>query len=98
MPLTYTTAKSTLDEIANEITQAQRRMERARIQLAQAEASLSAMATKYGDFVSELDTEATAQGTPLWDRARDEKDAMVADFNSLQARAAALLTAYDSVS
>ncbi len=97
MALTYTTTKSTLDEIANAIRTAESRLERARVQLATAEASLSAMATTYGDFVNELDTEATAQNNALWDNAKAEKDAMVADFNALQTRAADLLAAYDAV-
>lgn len=97
MALTYTTAKSTLDEIANAIRTAEGRLERARTQLATAEASLSAMATTYGDFVTELDAEATAQNNALWDNAKAEKDAMVSDFNALQTRAADLLAAYDAV-
>ncbi len=97
MALTYTTAKSTLDEIADRITEAQRRLDRAREQLVQAEASLSAMSAAYGDFVTELDTEAAAQNNALWDGAKAEKDAMVTDFNALQTRAADLLAAYDAV-
>lgn len=97
MALTYTTTKSTLDEIADKIAEAQRRLDRAREQLAQAEASLSAMSTTYGAFVTELDAEALTQNDALWNQAKAEKDAMVADFNALQTRAADLLAAYDAV-
>ncbi len=97
MALTYTTTKSTLDEIADKITHAQRRIARAREQLVAAEAELTAMGADYGTFVQDLDAEATAQNNALWDSAKAEKDAMVADFNDLQTRAADLLAAYDSV-
>ncbi len=97
MALTYTTTKSTLDEIANAIRTAENRLERARVQLETAEASLAAMPTKYGDFVTELDAEALAQANDLWDQAKAQKDAMVADFNALRTRAEDLLAAYDSV-
>ncbi len=97
MALTYTEAKSTLDAIANEITQAQNRMERARAQLAAAETTLAGLGSKYGPFVSELDAEAAAQANALWDQALAEKNAMVADFNALRTRAADLLAAYDAV-
>lgn len=97
MAITYTEAKSTLDAIAIEITSAQRRLERAREQLASAESELTAMSTKYATFVADLNAEALAQNNALWDQAKAEKDAMVADFNALEARATALLAAYDAV-
>lgn len=97
MALTYTTTKSTLDEIANAIRTAESRMARARVQLAQAEATLAGLPAEYGEFVTELNDEAAAQDTALWLQAKAQKDAMVGDFNALQARAAALLAAYDSV-
>lgn len=98
MALTYTTTKSTLDEIAREITQAGQRLSAAREQLAAAEATLSGLGDKYSGFVNDLDAEAAAQGTALWNAAKDEKDEMVADFNAMRTRATNLLAAYDSVS
>lgn len=97
MALSYTTAKSTLDEIAAKITAADRRLLRARELLASAETELAALSTNYSGFVSDLDAEAAAQGTALWQRAKDEKDEMVGDFNALKTRATDLLAAYDAV-
>lgn len=97
MAIDYTEAKATLDEIANKSNAARARIERARAQLVQAEADLTAMATQYGPFVQELDAIANGQSDTIWSHAKGEKDAMVSDFNVLQSRAQALLTAYDSV-
>lgn len=96
MAITYTEAKSTLDEIAERSERARNRMVAARELLVKAEQELNAMGADYGGFVTELDTAAQAGGE-AWLTAKAEKDEMVADFNVLKARATSLLTAYDSV-
>lgn len=97
MAITYTQAKSTLDEIAEKSERARIHSETARNLLVRAEQELSAMSSQYASFVTELDAIANAGSGEAWLTAKAEKDEMVADFNALRARVQALLAAYDSV-
>lgn len=98
MALTYTQAKSTLDEIATKSERARQRLDQARALIVNAENELTAMATDYSGFVTELDSAATANpDDAAWQTAKAEKDQMSADFQALKTRATSLKSAYDSV-
>lgn len=97
MALDYTTAKSTLNEIATRYSRAAARLEKARTELSLAETELNDMQADYSSFATELDTKASTEGTAIWIDAKAEKDVMVSDFQALKTRATDLITAYDSV-
>ena len=97
MALTYTQAKSGLDQIAEKSERARHRAEAARELLAKAEQELAQMGADYGTFVQEVDAAAAEHGGEAWLTAKAEKDEMVADFNALKTRVTGLLAAYDSV-
>lgn len=98
MATTYSQRKVALDEIADRIQQAAKRMQQGRASYQTAETDLAAMQTAYSEIVSDINADASAN--PL-DQAHQlqkaEKDKLVADFQSLKSTATAVLAAIDGV-
>ena len=91
---TFTTTKATLDSIAQENEQYRKQLEQAKALIDAAVNGLTSMATKYGAFGTQLDTDATANaGNAAWDAAKAEKDQLVADFQAQKTRALSMQTA-----
>lgn len=94
---TYTTTKSTLDEIAARSETNRKRLEQAKALIGQAVTDLAAMGTNYSAFVTQLNTDAAANpNDDAWQTAKAEKDQMVSDFQALKTEAEALQTAVNS--
>ena len=91
---TYTETKSTLDLIAQRSEANRKRINAAKVQIANALSDLAGMAGTYGAFATQLDTDAAANPTDeAWQTALAEKNQMVTDFQALKARAEAINTA-----
>lgn len=91
MAVTYTQAKSTLDEIAERSEQNRKRLDTAKQIIDAAVADLNAMTSAYTAFVSDLNAAAAANpSNQAWQTAKLEKDQMVADFQALKTTAEAL--------
>lgn len=98
MPLTYTEAKATLDDIASRSEANRKRLEQARQLVLTAETDLNAMPAAYSLFASDLDAAVAANaGDQAWTTAGAEKDQMAADFAALKAKATAIKDAIDGV-
>ena len=99
MALKAYTAEATLDEIAETITQADKRMVQALQGITVAKATLDGMAATYGSFITALEAEATANpDNEVWTQLQAKKDLFVAEFGELKTYAASLKIAADGVS
>ena len=98
MAIVYSQAKTTLDEIAARIEANRKRIANAQALLTAAEADLTAMASAYASFVTDLNTLAAANPSDAAIvTAKAEKDQLVTNFNTLKTEATNKLTAIQGV-
>ena len=98
MALTFTEAKTALDEIADRSTQNSKRLANAKTLLAQAQSDLAAMPGTYSSIISDINAEAAANPSDdAWTLAKAEKDQMVSDFQALKTEVDAVIAAVDAV-
>lgn len=91
---TYYETKAGLDEIAAILVAETARVARAKANIAQAFAAISALQTEKADFIQQLNADAAANpADPAWQFALAEKDLLRTEFLALQATLAALNTA-----
>jgi hypothetical protein len=94
---TYTQTKATLDEIAVKSETQRKSLVNARSAVASVEAALQTMQNQYSAFIAEVEADALANpADPAWQAAKAEKDRLVADFLAVQAKAQAIITAFDA--
>lgn len=94
---TFTQTKATLDEIAVKSESNRKSLVNARAAVASVEAALQTMVNQYSAFVAEVDVDALANpADAAWQNAKAEKDRLIADFMAIQAKAQALITAFDA--
>lgn len=95
--MSFTTVKTTLDEIAERSTANSKRVSQAKATLLQAQADLVSMASAYSTIMSEINTEAAANpADAAWQAAKAEKDQLVSDFQALKAEVDSLVTAVNA--
>lgn len=91
-------AEKTMAEIADTITQNDKRMVQALQAISVAKAQLDSMGATYGSFITALDDAATANpGNVVWEQLVAQKDLFVAEFGVLKTYAASLETAATGV-
>lgn len=95
MALKAYTAEATLDEIAETITQADKRMSQALQAINIAKATLEGMNATYDAFITALEAEAT--DNEVWKQLKAKKDLFVIEFLELKTYAIALEAAASGV-
>ena len=84
MSLKAYTAEATLDEIADTITQADKRTAQALQGIVVAKQTLDSMAATYGSFITALDAAASDDpGNEVWKQLKAKKDLFVSEFAEL---------------
>lgn len=96
MATTFTEAKATLDEIAERINGARKRMDQAYSGYTLAQSTLAGMSATYSAFIADLNAASTADSWPQADSQKAEKDQMVTEFQALQSEVDAIIAAIDA--
>lgn len=87
-----------LGDAAQDVDRERRRLETARKNLQTAVDTLTALPGQFAGLASDIDTGAAANPTNQeWQRLKDRKDLVAADFVALRTLAELLLAAYDGV-
>lgn len=98
MAYTYSQIKSGLDDVATRTSGNRSTINRARTFLTNAQTDLSAMPLAYTGLATEINTLAAANPTDAaYQLALNEKNKLVADFQTLKAYVDTLIAAFDAV-
>lgn len=98
MATSFSTAKTSLDQIADRIQSNRRKLQQAQAWAAEAEADLTAMPAAYGTVIADIDAAVVAApGDTALVNLKAEKDKLVAEFNALKPAATSMKNATAAV-